>query len=642
MIFLWVVALAVIAVFSLGLPDWEAGTFFSSSIVETPEPFDFLSLYLPVNPFNALANNIVPASVLFSILLGVGLIGLRDKERLLVPLEVLEQALTSIANFVISLTPWGTFALTAYAAGTLVPSELLKLQGYIWLYTAAAFVLAFVVLPGLVAALTPFRYRALVSDQRESVLTAFATGKLFAVLPMVIDSIKKQLTEHGVSEEEASSTAGVFVPLAYPFPQSGKLLGLLFLPFAAWLAGTPLTAQQLPQLLAVGLVTFFGSPIAAVPFLLDLLRLPRDLFPLFLVAGVWTIRLGDMVGAVHLSSFTLLTAAWNRGWLRIRPGRLGLLLCATVALTGASILATRTLVRRSLAGQDPPSSLVASMTLEPPLKVEVAPPAPNPSPLRDAQTHLQRIQETGVLRIGYRRDSAPFCYTNEPGDLVGFDIDLIRRFARDLEADLKMVPYDVESLDAGFAEDRFDLAVGGLPSSMNMLGGHVESHPYLHLHTALVVRDDRVDEFETLFQLHKATEKNLRIGVVSNGYLADIRSARFPGLEVVQLPSREAFVSGDGPALDALLTTAESGAVLSMMYPEFAIVVPRGASTRIPTIFAVHPDALALRPLLDRWIELMRSLGTIDELYRKWILGEVPAGSTRRWSVVRDVLGWQR
>jgi hypothetical protein len=52
----------------------------STSLIEPPAPFDFLGLYIPSNPFHSLATNIVPAVVLFSVILGVGLIGIDRKQ----------------------------------------------------------------------------------------------------------------------------------------------------------------------------------------------------------------------------------------------------------------------------------------------------------------------------------------------------------------------------------------------------------------------------------------------------------------------------------------------------------------------------------------------------------------------------------
>jgi Na+/H+-dicarboxylate symporter len=43
---------------------------------------------------------------------------------------------------------------------------------------------------------------------------------------------------------------------------------------------------------------------------------------------------------------------------------------------------------------------------------------------------------------------------------------------------------------------------------------------------------------------------------------------------------------------------------------------------------------------INTWIDLKRKDGTLDTLYRYWILGQNPAGRQRRWSVIRDVLHW--
>ena len=58
MIALWGISLLVVGILPLSLPHWEAGTYFSSSLVEEPEELDLLALYVPTNPFHSLANNV--------------------------------------------------------------------------------------------------------------------------------------------------------------------------------------------------------------------------------------------------------------------------------------------------------------------------------------------------------------------------------------------------------------------------------------------------------------------------------------------------------------------------------------------------------------------------------------------------------
>ena len=67
----------------LTFPRWETASFYSSSDPAPAQEFDFLGLYIPTNPFASLANNVVPAVVLFSIVIGVALIRVPGKEQLL-------------------------------------------------------------------------------------------------------------------------------------------------------------------------------------------------------------------------------------------------------------------------------------------------------------------------------------------------------------------------------------------------------------------------------------------------------------------------------------------------------------------------------------------------------------------------------
>ena len=48
------------------------------------------------------------------------------------------------------------------------------------------------------------------------------------------------------------STARAVTPLIYPFPHAGKLLALLFVPFAAWFVDQPVSVAQYPLLFGDG------------------------------------------------------------------------------------------------------------------------------------------------------------------------------------------------------------------------------------------------------------------------------------------------------------------------------------------------------------------------------------------------------
>ena len=102
---LWAIALLYAFLIPLAFPDVDSAMFFSTALVERRPAFNFVDLYIPSNPFNSLANNIVPAVVLFSVIVGVALIGVERKQKLLDVLETAGEAVSRATRSIVRLTP---------------------------------------------------------------------------------------------------------------------------------------------------------------------------------------------------------------------------------------------------------------------------------------------------------------------------------------------------------------------------------------------------------------------------------------------------------------------------------------------------------------------------------------------------------
>ncbi len=148
----------------------------------------------------------------------------------------------------------------------------------------------------------------------------------------------------------------MIVPVSFNFPHTGKLLSLSFILFAGWFADATVAVSQYPQLALTGLLTFFGSLNAAVPFLLDLFRIPADTFQLFLATGVINSRFGALLAAVHTVTVALLGSAAIIGAVRFNPARIMRYLVITFVLSAALIGGLRTLfttvLTQSFAGEE--------------------------------------------------------------------------------------------------------------------------------------------------------------------------------------------------------------------------------------------------------------------------------------------------
>ena len=93
-----------------------------------------------------------------------------------------------------------------------------------------------------------------------------------------------------------------------------------------------------PQLAASGFFSLFGSLNAAVPFLLDLFRIPADTFQLFLATGVVNSRFGTLVAGVHTVAVGLLGSARDCRTARFQSARGWCASSSSTAVLSAAII----------------------------------------------------------------------------------------------------------------------------------------------------------------------------------------------------------------------------------------------------------------------------------------------------------------
>jgi len=636
-VLLWAVGLLVVAVIPLAYPDWESATFFSSSLVDEAEPVNFLDLYFTPNPFNALASTIVPAVVVFSIALGAALIGVRGKERIIEDLLVIGEALSKLSGFVARLAPVGVFGIAAGTAGTMEFGELGRIQVYLILQALMALVMAFVFLPGLVAVLTPIRPARFIRRTWGAIITGFATGSLFVILPLLSDAAKDLLEDAGLDREESGKTVDVVVPTTYNFPSIGVLLSLSFLLFAGWFTGAPIAISRYPTLLISGLFSFFGSATLAVPFMLDMFQLPADLFQLYIAVDVIASRFGTLVASMHVMVLALLSAFAMRGKLELRTAKLVPFLVATVGSVALVIVGSQLYFTYVV----PQEYRGYHMFVEMELAVDQVPvevwedPATVPADLRPV---LDQIQDRGTLRLCYRRDALPFAFRNAAGNLVGFEIELAHILARELDVGLEFVRVERGQEVAVLQGGRCEMTATQLAMTPDMTRQVAFATSYLDGTAAFLVPDHRRDEFSS--REAARSHASLRIGMPDVPYYEMLLKDYLPQADVVILESPRQFLNGEVDDLDAFLFSAEAGSAWTLIYPDFSVAVPKPDRLAIPVAHAVRLDDAEWLDYFNVWIELKRKNGTIDELYDRWILGKEAKKGGPRWCVIRDVLGW--
>lgn len=629
----WGIMAVYLVLMPLCFPEWNAAVFFSQNIVEKIKDVNYLELYIPANPFYSLANSFVPAITVFCICVGIALMSVKNKEVILNDFHICCTALLKANNGVVKLAPVGTFALLANLTGTITLAEVGRMQVYLVIYGAVILLVCFCTIPLTVTAFTDFKYRDILHVSKDAMLTAVATGNVFVLIPIITRAVRQLLEEKNIDTEERRVTLDTIIPISFNFPLGGRVLLLLFVPFAAWFYDMGLPLWKYPELIVAGILGLFGSEVTAMLFLLNYFHIPSDIIEFFVAFNVINDRIGALCSSVYMIALCLLCTAWLTGFLKVTLRKMLKNLFIVLAATLFTLTACAIYLRFTISRESGDGDVLARMQIKNTVKAKIFKDYPTPQQIRRMTAgqrgdRLELIKQRGVLRVGYSPASRPFTYLNSRGKLVGYDIEMAHMLARDLDCTLEFIPIEYDNIGRGINDGVIDIVMAGVSITLERLKALHFTLPYMKVNLALVVKDYKIDEYRSAEDIRQ--KENFRVACVPGlSYRAHMKK-HYPNLTFVDVESENDFLSGKVNA-DALLISAEEGFAWCILYPAFSVVIPRPEILKEDLAYVISQDDLKLSQYLNSWLSLKQTDGGLDRLYSYWILGKNIHGKKKRW-----------
>ncbi len=639
LVFSLIFGMALVVTLPSFFPEWESASLFSTSLIAEQKTFDPIALYIPSNPFKSLAENVVPAVVLFSILMGISLMSVEGKSGLIKGMKAFADALNKANKIIIKLTPVGIFGIAASTTGTITLSEIGRLQVYLISYSAISLVLSMITIPLLISAITPFKYKDVLRVPGSTLLTIFASGKIIILLPQLIENVNTLYDKEDLRDQDIEASSELLFPLAYPFPNMGTLLILIFVPFAAWFVGKPLDFEEVNILLGAGVLSSFIAPITGIPFLLDILHIPIDTFQMFVVSTVYTDRIRVVLGAVFLYGLTILSIAHLKGLLKIHPLKLLGCLAVTTVLILSVFLPLKYFGGDSFQNSFDKYELFIEMDLresyERVVERDYQPPSDS---INNTYRSLSQIKSSGVIRVGYYSDALPFAFRNSKNNLVGLDIEMAYALAHELNLRLELIHIPRNTKSIALNSGIVDIIMSGTPIEIELLEQLNFTIPYMSQTFALMVKDHLRNQYESIEDIR--AQESIHIAIVESDVLAgEIREA-IPNMITHVVASPKEFFRQKDDRYDALLFTAESGSAWTLIYPEYAVVIPSKYLLKLPMAYPIAKENLSLLEFMNGWITIKKEENFINRYFEHWILGKGSEKTEPHWSVIRNVLHW--
>lgn len=213
---------------------------------------------------------------------------------------------------------------------------------------------------------------------------------------------------------------------------------------------------------------------------------------------------------------------------------------------------------------------------------------------------LMEIKKRGKLRVGVSL-VVPWAMHDKDGNLIGFEIDVAKKMARDLGVDVEFYPDEFHYLIPDLLDNRFDLIVSGFAISTNRAMKVNFSAPYNYADLSLAANRNLAGSFSAPADFDKPT---VTIGVLDMSTAVDIASNAFPNAQLkTYAEDSDLFNDLIDGKIYAAVADSPRPQIVAKFFPEKVSVPAMKPLATFPAAFAARRGDMDFINYLNTWIE---------------------------------------
>jgi polar amino acid transport system substrate-binding protein len=237
------------------------------------------------------------------------------------------------------------------------------------------------------------------------------------------------------------------------------------------------------------------------------------------------------------------------------------------------------------------------------------------------ESTIEQALRRGVLRVGMST-FVPWAMKDKTGKLVGFEIDVAKRVAKDMGVKVQFVPTKWAGIIPALLTGEFDVIIGGmgiLPKRNLKVNFSI---PYDETGMSIVANKKLAAGFKSLEDFnHKGVILAVRLGATP------VAAAKkyMPKAELRQFDDESQAIQEvvNGRAY-AMVASAPLPAFLALKYPGTLFLPLKGTFTKEPIGFAVRKGDFDTLNFFNNWITVVKAEGWLKERKHYWF-------ETRDW-----------
>ena len=236
------------------------------------------------------------------------------------------------------------------------------------------------------------------------------------------------------------------------------------------------------------------------------------------------------------------------------------------------------------------------------------------------ETTLDRVKDSGVLRVGTEGTYSPFSYhdpaTNE---LTGYDVEIITAVAAKMGVKVEFVEAPFDAIFASLLSDRFDVVANQVTKNAEREARYALSEPYTFSDGVIVTRSDDTSirslaDLEGKTTAQSSTSNWAKVATDAGAKVEAVEGFT-QAVTLVKQGRVDATVNDNLAVLEYVKTTQDK---------DVKIAAETGDTSE--QVFALRPEDGALRDEINQALDDLRADGTLAQISQRYFDTDVSTG----------------
>ncbi|MEX0332874.1 transporter substrate-binding domain-containing protein [Vibrio tubiashii] len=229
--------------------------------------------------------------------------------------------------------------------------------------------------------------------------------------------------------------------------------------------------------------------------------------------------------------------------------------------------------------------------------------------------NLDKINERGTLRVGMST-FVPWAMRDKQGELIGFEIDVAKRLAKDSGWQVEFVPTAWDGIIPALLAKKFDVIIGGMSITAERSKSVLFSAPYSHSGVQVAANKELAEGFSEFSDFNS---RRVKIAARRGAFTVQVARETFPKAKILQFDDdAQAFqevLNGNAHAVIASSPKPEHEAVKNSdkLFIPFTERLSKGNEA-----FAVRLGEADKEAFFNQWIQARTQDGWLEQRYEYW------------------------